>query len=415
MRDIRHLSFLLLLAVACGGGDDDGQGGADAGGEAADAGDRSDAAACSDCEPATPILFVFDQDSNQIFRFEDVDGDGDMMDAGEVTVFFDNTPPLGIYNSMGMVALGPRELIAADNLAGDNNDDSNLVHLEDLNGDGDALDEGEARLWWTGALPGGGDLSFPVAVTPGPDGAIYAVQNDAFDEAPDAIYRLEDGNRDGDVDDDGEATVYFDLADEVTPQVFDLAFDDDGAAYIIDIRNPGDPNNASLDRIAPGGTGRAELLDAVDLYNLTSADQVLGMPGSSVGELAYDPVRDEILFSTVEVFPDYPRHLVAIRDADGDGAIAASEYRVVFDEESADLYPGFGSLRDFVSLPDGSVVGGDALAVRLLHLVDSNGDGDFDDAGEIRTLYHAEAAAGTDLPVVADLFTTAAYTDSATE
>ena len=406
-----RLLLASLLAAGCSAGDDGGDGAP--GAPDAQPGDGPDAG-CADCEPALRLtLFVFDQQAKQIVRLADDDLDGAMMDPGEVTVFFDNTGPLGIYNAMGMVALGSRELLAGDNLAGDNNDDSNIVRLVDASGDGDALDEGEATMWWTGALPGGGALTFPVAIVRGPDGAIYAVQNDAFDEEPDAIYRLSDEDGDGDVDDDGEATLHADLAAEVTPQFLDFVFDAAGAGHGLDIRNPDDPNNASLDRIAPDGSERTELIDAVGLYTLTQADQELILPGSAAGPVTYDPDTDEIIFATIDRYAALARHLVAVRDLSGNGRIdAPGELRVLFDEEEADL-DRFGSFRAMTVLPDRSIVATDAGSGRIIRLVDDSGDGDFNDPGEIRVLYDEAAAAAAGVHVIENLFTLAAHTEPA--
>ena len=406
-----RLLLASLLAAGCGAGEDTGDGAPAA--PDASPGDGPDAG-CADCEPALRLtLFVFDQQAKQIVRLSDDDGDGDMMEPGEVTVYFDNTGPLGIYNSMGMVALGPRELLAGDNLAGDNNDDSNIVRLLDESGDGDALDEGEASMWWSGALPGGGALTFPVAIVRGPDGAIYAVQNDAFDEEPDAIYRLSDDDADGDVDDEGEATLHADLADEVTPQFLDFVFDGAGAGYGLDIRNPEDPNNASLDRVAPDGSARTELLDAVGLYTLTQADQELILPGSAAGPITYDPDSGEIIFATIDRYARLARHLVAVRDLNESGRIdTPGELRVLFDEEDADL-DRFGAFRAMTVLPDRSIVATDAGTGRIIRLVDESGDGDVNDPGEIRVLYDEEAAAAAGVHVIENLFTLAAHTEPA--
>lgn len=397
-------SVLLAATTAAlaGCGDSPASIAADAAGQVAQAD-----AACETCAPGSlAAVFVFDQSAKQIVRLIDRDRDGRMMDAGEVSVFFDDAGPLGIYNSMGMVARGPDELLATDNVAGEHNSDANVIRLVDRDGDGDALGEGEATTFWSGALPGGGALSFPIALAADDDGALLLVQNDAFDDQADAIFRLTDGDGDGDVDDPGEVATYRDLAAPApTPQFLDAVFDDRGVGFGVDLRNPGAPFNASLDQLAGDGE-RVELIDSAGLYTLTQTDQELILPGTG-SAITFDGAAGEVLIQTMDRFVQQASHLVGLRDVDGSGRIdRPDEIRVRFDEEAADVV-GFGAFRDMVWLPDGSVVGGDASSKRLLRLVDRDGDGGFDDPGEVETLYDATAAAAAGVHAAGDLMTIA--------
>lgn len=112
------------------------------------------------------FIYLSDQNLDAIVRIQDINDDGDTLDVGEVIVFCDEDPPLtGIENTQGIVVLGPGELLAADNF-----DPVNIVHLIDLNGDGDAEDPGEADVWFHGGLPGGFRLAVPTALAESPDG-----------------------------------------------------------------------------------------------------------------------------------------------------------------------------------------------------------------------------------------------------
>jgi hypothetical protein len=395
-----------LAAIACGGR---GGGDPDAGLGTADSGQWSAAdAACPECgEPARLTYFVFDQRLDRIVRLSDDNGDGDMLDPGEVTVFFDNEHPLGVFNSQGMVALGPAELLATDNVGGEN-EDSNVVHLQDQNGDGDAMDEGEARLWYSGALPGGGVMSFPTALELGPTGEVYLVHNNAFDEEPDLILRLEDLNEDGDVDDPGEAVVHFDLATvDPVPQIFELEVSEAGIGYVVDVRTPV-ANTASVDRVASGGSSMAEIIDAAGLYTLTGESEALGIPPGP-RQITWDSAREEIILSTREVFTPWPAHLVAMADRDESGAIdAPDEVRIIWDVEKADAADGSG-LSDLNWIPDGSIVISDPVTNRFFRLVDLNEDGDFNDTGEMPTAHDASLHETAGLPIIEQMFTTAIW------
>jgi hypothetical protein len=176
MRFRPSLAWSIALLTACGSSSS--HNGADGGGPdgvAADTQPMLPDGACTTCGPL--VMFFFDQNKHQIIRLSDVNQDGDFNDAGEATVFFNNaSPPLGTYNSQGLLALGPSELLATDNVTDDGttNTDADVVHLIDNNGDGDSLDAGEATMWFAGTLPasaGGSKITFPTALMRGPDGA----------------------------------------------------------------------------------------------------------------------------------------------------------------------------------------------------------------------------------------------------
>jgi len=406
------LSLVLASAAACGGDDGGGGGGGGPdGGAQADAGAGGPDAGCAgDCEePRELVVFFFDQQLDRIIRLEDANLDGDLMDPGEATVFFDNAaPPLGVFNSQGMVALGPSELLASDNVTPDN-EDAGVMRLVDLNGDGDALDEGEATLWYAGEIPGGGAVTFPTDLARGPDGAVYLVNNDFSDELPDLILRLEDADQDGQVSGDGEVSVHFDLATVTpTPQLFDLVFDGGGQAYTVDIRQAeGEENNASIDRIPADGSGMIEMVDAVDLYTFTASDERLIMPGLSE-QLAFDPASGRVLLATIDAYGPQHKHILAFSDDDQDGTFKdPGEMTILWDQQTADV-SGFGGIRDLVVLAGGDLLLVDAGSDRIFRLSDTSGDGDLGDPGETAILYDV-AQAPADHPEIVNLFTTAAW------
>ena len=113
------------------------------------------------------VVFVHDQTPDVIYRLADLNGDGDCHDPGELTVFIDDADPLlGIDNAQGLVALGPSEILATDNFEPDN-----ILRLRDDNNDGDALDPGEATVFFDGVVAPGVTLVNPTDLFEADDGS----------------------------------------------------------------------------------------------------------------------------------------------------------------------------------------------------------------------------------------------------
>lgn len=174
--------------------------------------------------------------SDKIYLLVDQNGDGDAADAGERIVFFDETNAAGLGGE-GTPTGNILNLTQASDLAvyaGDGDTDA-VYRLRDLNNDGDANDEGEATLWFSEADNAAGfTLPTPNGIAEGPDGAIYIVNAGVSSRPADAIYRTVDLNGDGDANDEGEATVWLDLTTLVpTSSPYDLSFIGD-RGYLID-------------------------------------------------------------------------------------------------------------------------------------------------------------------------------------
>ncbi|MEZ6188122.1 MAG: Ig-like domain-containing protein [Planctomycetota bacterium] len=167
------------------------------------------------CMSAAGVIYLPDAAADQVLRLVDLDGDGDAQDAGEARVFFDNTSPLGaVLTSPASVALGPDgALWLIDNGSGGGADD--LLRLIDLNGDGDALDAGEATIV--------NDVDYA--------GAQWGLGVDAYGRVfhtvtgggGNMLVAHEDLNGDGDTLDVGERVVRYVAAGFVTDVVFDPA------------------------------------------------------------------------------------------------------------------------------------------------------------------------------------------------
>ncbi len=143
---------------------------------------------CVPVADAAQVYYVSSAAESVVFRIEDLNGDGDALDAGEKTVWAD-----GLSFPLGLVTDGPAVYVASTGLpAGQNR----IVRLEDVNGDGDALDAGESMTWADG-------LTDPFGLDRAPDGSIYVT-----DLADDEVLCLLDLNGDGDALDAGEKTLF---------------------------------------------------------------------------------------------------------------------------------------------------------------------------------------------------------------
>jgi hypothetical protein len=133
--------------------------------------------------------------NESIFRFRDQNNDGDFQDAGEQTLFFG---PSAVYKNMQGLTIHPGDgsvwvcCSTADA----------VLRLQDLNGDGDANDAGESTVYYdnTGSVP----ITGPTAITFDDHGVLYLVNSGSSD----MVVRLMDGNNNGHANDPGEATIF---------------------------------------------------------------------------------------------------------------------------------------------------------------------------------------------------------------
>jgi len=322
-------------------------------------------------------LLVGDQGSDKLFLLHDFNGDGDAADAGERQVFFDAANASGLPNPAGNVFA----IHQADDgtvYAGDGDTDS-VYALRDMNGDGDANDAGEARVWFSSANAGGLPLVTPNGVAEGPDGAIYVVNAGVIaGPVDDLVYRTVDLNGDGDADDTGEATVWLDLQTlNAKSSAFDINFAG-AVAYI------SDTNGADPDTIY-----RAEDRDGDGVIEAGEAKVFIsdGNPFGVALDFAHAVQGDSVL--TLELTPGAGgvAHVYRLTDLNGSGDIDLAKEAV--EVWNTGLVPvGFENSVGFsiAASENGDVAvisnGGAANQRNVVRLSDLNGDGDYLDAGE---------------------------------
>jgi hypothetical protein len=292
-------------------------------------------------------------------------------------VFFDATNASGLANPAGNVFA----IHQADDgtvYAGDGDSDS-VYALRDMNGDGDANDAGEARLWFSSANAGGLPFVTPNGVAEGADGALYLVNAGVIaGPVDDLVYRTVDLNADGDANDAGEATVWLDLQ---TLNAKSSAFD---INFIGDVAYVSDTNGADPDTIY-----RIEDLDGDGVIEAGEA-KVFISDNNPFGvrlDLTHAVQGDSVL--TLELTPGAGgvAHVYRLTELNGSGDIdQAAEAVEVW---NTGLVPaGFENSVGFsiAAAENGDVAvtsNGDAANQRnVIRLSDLNGDGDYLDVGE---------------------------------
>jgi hypothetical protein len=119
-----------------------------------------------------------------IHRLEDVNGDGDALDAGERFLW-----GTGLSNAAELTAY-ESGILVLDSVA------DRALYFEDINLDGDALDAGESVPWSEG-------FTNPFGIDVGPDGSVFL-----SDFATHQVFRARDINADGDALDTSEKLLY---------------------------------------------------------------------------------------------------------------------------------------------------------------------------------------------------------------
>ncbi|PZQ96875.1 MAG: hypothetical protein DI533_15025 [Cereibacter sphaeroides] len=182
---------------------------------------------------ATSSFLTSDQTLDQILLSVDLDGDGKMNSPGETTVFFGNGNASGLVKPGNVFALSQTKNGSV--VIGDGDSDT-VYRLYDKDRNGDAMGEGEAQVWFSSLTNAGGyKLNTPNGIAEGPDGAVYVVEADTNGSPTgDWVYRTIDLNGDGDANDQGEVTRWLNLkAANPTSSPFEIRFDGN-TAYITD-------------------------------------------------------------------------------------------------------------------------------------------------------------------------------------
>jgi DNA-binding beta-propeller fold protein YncE len=140
-------------------------------------------------------LLAADSTLGRIYLLTDRNGNGDFLDEGEVTVFYD---PLGAFpfTRLRGLAVGPEgEVYAASINTG------LILRLKDLDSNGDAMGPGEATVFLDPTLPPALHSLGDVTVAPG--GTLLVL-----DTTHDAVFLVRDLDQDGLASTDGEVVSW---------------------------------------------------------------------------------------------------------------------------------------------------------------------------------------------------------------
>ncbi len=292
------------------------------------------------------VFFVADTGGDAIYALQDLNGDGDAHDANEAWIFFDGVPANNAHNIAlnspnGIHFDSTGRLWAANAGAGSTPDDT-IVWMQDMNGDGDANDVGEAAIYYN-SLPGapsGGD-SICQDVRVGLDGRVYYLDIGSTGTVAKGIYVLEDLDSSGTIDQANEISAFFipqTLANN--PFFWSINQDEQGYWYMAETFNEliwrvrDENSNGTIDV----GTEDLQYWVAAGSSNIWEV-----LPGPNGG-----------LYAAESQSPD---RLLYLNDADMSGTIdGVTETAEVYD----DTLPGLEPINNprgmvFATLPDPSV------------------------------------------------------------
>ncbi len=181
--------------------------------------------------------YLGDSTIDIVMALRDQNGDGDAVDAGEHGVFFHsatNANAIVMASIQGITVDALGRLFCAVSNAGTSGQDM-ILRLEDQNGDGDADDANESLVYCL--IPNGAGAvgnSIPTKVVIGPDANLYYSEVGTTLLVTKGVWKLTDGNLDGDCNDAGEVTLFWAPPFGVSPFYWSLAVDWAGNFYVTD-------------------------------------------------------------------------------------------------------------------------------------------------------------------------------------
>jgi len=147
-------------------------------------------------------VFVGDSDTDRIYVLRDNDDSGSANGPGESAIYFDGNPG---GNASGVLipqvtALALRILgtLWVTNANANGSEADTVIRLRDLNGDGDANDLGEARVYYTSGPSLPLDASILTSIDIGYDGLVYVLESGTA--RPRSLLRLIDFDGSGVID-----------------------------------------------------------------------------------------------------------------------------------------------------------------------------------------------------------------------
>ncbi len=326
---------------------------------------------------------VADRTTNVIWRLTDLNDDGVITTPEEAVVFF------GEGNAPGTLAPDNPTMMEWDSATGvvlmGDQARRCLYLLRDLNGDGDAMDIGESVVAADASNASGESFAFPTGGGIAEDGNSWLVVNAGNGFGDDRLYRCVD------VDGDGR----FQSAGEVIEVIAEPTFVGNGpySPQEIVVRTGTGFGTAGFLRNSSAN------LHGVYAYTDTSGDGVIGagefVPYWTLGASGVTPLAGFAIAAglgeremyALQLATGGVDQLVRLVDVDGNGSCNdAGEATVVWSTGES----GFTSI-DVIVLADGDVLITDNSGGDIVRLHDADGNGLFDNATE-RTAFLVEGA-----------------------
>ena len=267
----------------------------------------------------------------EILLLEDLNNDGDALDAGEVKTWADGLSSLSEIDALGSTVYAVEEVL------------DRVIRLQDQNGDGDALDVGESIVWADGFSA--------------PWGLIHDDQENWYvpDRADNAVWRLTDLNADGDALDAGEKVLYADGILQSLSAIFSAgglfvsSFAGDSIYRVVDSNGDGDALDVGESVVVASGID-----GAANLYMDADGRLLVSSLISNTVYLGEDLNSDGDFLDVGEMLPFADNVFGGLL-----GPLGISSYET------------------------GGLLLANRNASRVLHVLDVNGDGDALDLGEV--------------------------------
>lgn len=153
------------------------------------------------------VCVLGDQQTQTIYRFQDQNGDNDALDPGESRVLADASNASGVSlafpTGIAFDSFNRLYVVNAGNAFGPDA----IYRFVDLNQDGDMQDAGEITVWAeVGPFGGGNGPYSPQELFFDGNNDAYVRNSSATLQG---FLRLHDANSDGDADDPGESTIFY--------------------------------------------------------------------------------------------------------------------------------------------------------------------------------------------------------------
>jgi hypothetical protein len=327
-----------------------------------------------------------DRDSDAVFRAFDFNNDGVIADPAEIFPWFDNTNAEGTAAPMNPTALGINT--CRDVIMGDQQVQA-VFRFKDLDGNGDALGKDESIIFSGPGNSLGLSFAFPTGVAFDTQCTTYIVNaGNAF--GPDAIYRLIDLNGDGDAMDEVEgvhetdyyvgAPVFGEGNGPFSPQ--EIIFDANDVGYL---RNSS-ANLHGLYRFEDlDNNGRAD--DPNEFTVFWNASNAAGTPASAGFPIAFDRARPGAIYG-LQLASGGVDQLYRLQDLNNDLDAQDVDPKGVKESEVVWTYAGANFTNvDLVCLANGDVLITDNSSITIALLHDGDGDGKFISKGEQTTYF----------------------------